>query len=88
MLGEIAELDGKYFVNPGSLTGAFSPYLEDKAVPSFALLSASGRTLQVYLYEDQGGKAPPTPSRRFQLGGPRGLGAGGTRQRSGRGSLL
>jgi vacuolar protein sorting-associated protein 29 len=42
--------DGKYFINPGSISGAFSPLLS-APVPSFVLMVIQGDYAIVYLYE-------------------------------------
>ena len=42
--------DGKYFINPGSISGAYSPLLPDP-VPSFVLMGHSWEDAIVYLYE-------------------------------------
>jgi vacuolar protein sorting-associated protein 29 len=42
--------DGKYFINPGSISGAFSP-IQPTAVPSFVLIVIQGDYAIVYLYE-------------------------------------
>jgi vacuolar protein sorting-associated protein 29 len=42
--------DGKYFINPGSISGAFSP-MSPSPVPSFVLMVIQGDYAIVYLYE-------------------------------------
>lgn len=42
--------DGKYFINPGSITGAYSPLLPDPT-PSFVLMAVQGDYAVIYLYE-------------------------------------
>jgi vacuolar protein sorting-associated protein 29 len=42
--------EGKYYLNPGSMTGAYSPLVYD-ATPSFLILAISGDYGIVYLYE-------------------------------------
>lgn len=42
--------DGKYFINPGSISGAFSPF-QPTPVPSFVLMVIQGDYAIVYLYE-------------------------------------
>lgn len=42
--------DGKYFINPGSTSGAYSPILPDP-IPSFVLMVIQGDYAIVYLYE-------------------------------------
>lgn len=42
--------DGKYFINPGSISGAYSP-LNPSPVPSFVLMVIQGDYAIVYLYE-------------------------------------
>jgi len=46
----IVNYEGKYFINPGSLTGAFSPLHNDPS-PSFIILVVSGDCGIFYLYE-------------------------------------
>uniref|UniRef100_A0A9J2PCB6 Vacuolar protein sorting-associated protein 29 n=1 Tax=Ascaris lumbricoides TaxID=6252 RepID=A0A9J2PCB6_ASCLU len=43
------EHEGRFFVNPGSATGAFTP-LQSEVIPSFALLDVQASTLVTYLY--------------------------------------
>ena len=45
----VTERDGKFFVNPGSATGAFSPCTPD-VLPSFVLMDIHGSHLNCYLY--------------------------------------
>ena len=42
--------DGKYFINPGSISGAYS-HLNPSPVPSFVLMVIQGDYAIVYLYE-------------------------------------
>ena len=42
--------DGKYFINPGSISGAYSPF-NPSPVPSFVLMVIQGDYAIVYLYE-------------------------------------
>jgi len=42
--------DGKYFINPGSISGSYSP-LNPSPVPSFVLMVIQGDYAIVYLYE-------------------------------------
>ena len=42
--------DGKYFINPGSISGAYSP-LNSSPIPSFVLMVIQGDYAIVYLYE-------------------------------------
>lgn len=42
--------DGKYFINPGSISGAYSP-LQPASTPSFVLMVIQGDYAIVYLYE-------------------------------------
>jgi len=46
---ESFEKDGKFFINPGSATGAFSPCTPD-VVPSFVLMDIQGDHIGCYLY--------------------------------------
>ena len=43
------EHGGRFFINPGSATGAYSA-LESDAVPSFALMDIQSSTVVVYVY--------------------------------------
>ena len=47
---EVVEHDGYYHINPGSITGSFSPFQENN-IPSFILLAVQGENVVVYLYE-------------------------------------
>lgn len=51
---EAYELEGKFFVNPGSATGAFStawPSDAEEPVPSFCLMDVQGDVLVLYVYQ-------------------------------------
>ena len=53
------ELEGKFFVNPGSATGAFSTgwFGEGEEVePSFCLMDVQGDVLVLYVYQLRGYK--------------------------------
>merc|ERR1711865_914946 len=45
--------DGKFFLNPGSATGAYNG-LTSESVPTFLLMNIRGAQLQVWIYEYQG----------------------------------
>ena len=54
---EVTEYEGKWFINPGSITGAFSPLDgEDTIVPSFILLAIQGARVVAYVYELRDGE--------------------------------
>ncbi|KAF0979685.1 hypothetical protein FDP41_001353 [Naegleria fowleri] len=44
------EYQGKYFVNPGSATGAFSP-LTENVIPTFVLMDIQGSNVVNYIYQ-------------------------------------
>ncbi|SCM08339.1 vacuolar protein sorting-associated protein 29, putative [Plasmodium chabaudi adami] len=46
---------GKYFINPGSATGAFQPWVSNP-IPSFILMAISKSSIVVYVYEEKDGK--------------------------------
>ncbi|EXJ86210.1 hypothetical protein A1O1_06580 [Capronia coronata CBS 617.96] len=51
---EAYELEGKFFVNPGSATGAFSTSwlaIDEEPNPSFCLLDIQGDVLVLYVYQ-------------------------------------
>jgi len=51
---EAYELEGKFFVNPGSATGAFSPGWQaegEEPTPSFCLMDVQGDVLVLYVYQ-------------------------------------
>lgn len=50
MTNSVSIYDGKYFINPGSISGAYSP-LQPSPVPSFVLMVIQGDYAIVYLYE-------------------------------------
>jgi len=52
---KVSTLGGRHFVNPGSITGAYSALSMDNN-PSFAVLEVVDDTVNVYIYEWKGGK--------------------------------
>eukprot|EP00831_Metopus_contortus_P060371 TRINITY_DN5227_c0_g2_i5.p1 TRINITY_DN5227_c0_g2~~TRINITY_DN5227_c0_g2_i5.p1 ORF type:complete len:254 (-),score=58.83 TRINITY_DN5227_c0_g2_i5:147-908(-) len=58
-VNKIASYDGKYFLNPGSVTGAYSPLSKD-VIPSFMLMAIQGSQAIVYVYEFVDGKQKTT----------------------------
>lgn len=50
---QVNEFGGRWFINPGSITGAYSA-LEADAVPSFILLAVQGAKCVTYVYELHG----------------------------------
>ena len=49
-INSVSLYDGKYYINPGSITGAYSPLIAE-AVPSFVLMVIQGDYAIIYLYE-------------------------------------
>lgn len=47
---EITQHDGHFHINPGSITGSFSP-MQDDVIPSFILLAVQGSNVVCYVYE-------------------------------------
>jgi len=47
---EAFEEDNKFFINPGSATGAFSP-LRHSTIPSFVLMDIQTSTITTYIYK-------------------------------------
>eukprot|EP00617_Octactis_speculum_P013657 CAMPEP_0185768138 /NCGR_PEP_ID=MMETSP1174-20130828/47753_1 /TAXON_ID=35687 /ORGANISM="Dictyocha speculum, Strain CCMP1381" /LENGTH=193 /DNA_ID=CAMNT_0028452699 /DNA_START=44 /DNA_END=625 /DNA_ORIENTATION=- len=47
---EVNEYEGKWFINPGSITGAYSA-LESDVTASFILLAVQGNKVVTYVYE-------------------------------------
>lgn len=47
---EVVEQEGYYHINPGSITGAYSPTTTD-VTPSFVLLAVQGSKVVCYVYE-------------------------------------
>ena len=52
---KISTYDGKYFINPGSATGAYSA-LSPSVNPSFILMATTGDDILVFVYELEDGK--------------------------------
>mmetsp|Transcript_24551 Transcript_24551/g.40928 ORF Transcript_24551/g.40928 Transcript_24551/m.40928 type:complete len:188 (+) Transcript_24551:31-594(+) len=50
---EVNEYEGKWFINPGSITGAYST-LTTEVTPSFILLAIQGSKVVTYVYELHG----------------------------------
>eukprot|EP00608_Synchroma_pusillum_P006652 CAMPEP_0198419282 /NCGR_PEP_ID=MMETSP1452-20131203/108_1 /TAXON_ID=1181717 /ORGANISM="Synchroma pusillum, Strain CCMP3072" /LENGTH=188 /DNA_ID=CAMNT_0044139407 /DNA_START=45 /DNA_END=611 /DNA_ORIENTATION=- len=47
---EISELEGRFYVNPGSITGSYSS-VTTEVTPSFMLLAIQGPKIQTFVYE-------------------------------------
>ncbi|GAB6028595.1 Vacuolar protein sorting-associated protein 29 [Chamberlinius hualienensis] len=47
---EAYEHEGKFYINPGSATGAYSP-LESDVIPSFVLMDIQSSTVVTYVYQ-------------------------------------
>ena len=52
------EYEGSWFLNPGSITGAYSS-LQSETMPSFILMSITDNKVTNYVYELHKGKATP-----------------------------
>ena len=50
---DVSEFDGKWFINPGSITGAYSS-TQAEVTPSFVLLAVQGDKIVTYVYELHG----------------------------------
>ena len=50
---EVFEKEGRWFVNPGSVTGAFTPTIAD-VTPSFMALAIRGNTANAFIYKLKG----------------------------------
>ncbi|KAL5521639.1 VPS29 [Sanghuangporus sanghuang] len=53
---QATEYDNKFFLNPGTATGAWSGTLTDDPPPSFALMDIQGPVIVTYLYQLQEGE--------------------------------
>jgi len=76
---EAYEMEGKFFVNPGSATGAMSSgWWEgaDEPTPSFVLMDVQGDVLVLYVYElkrdEQGAENVVVNKLSFRRGGGHG----------------
>jgi vacuolar protein sorting-associated protein 29 len=54
------EMEGKWFLNPGSISGAYSSVCagmgeEEEVIPSFILLAIQGTKVMCYVYEEKNG---------------------------------
>ena len=58
---EVCEYDGKWFINPGSITGAYSCTSSD-VTPSFVLMAIQGNKVVTYVYELDGEKVAVSKS--------------------------
>ncbi|CAG8591336.1 1228_t:CDS:2 [Ambispora leptoticha] len=45
------DYEGKFFVNPGSATGAYSGFGADAIIPSFVLMDVQGNVVTTYVYQ-------------------------------------
>jgi len=52
----VTQYDGKYFINPGSVTGAYSPQTGN-IKPSFILIAVQGSDVVAFIYELIDGEA-------------------------------
>jgi len=52
----VTQYDGKYFINPGSVTGAYSPQNPDPKA-SFILIAVQGSDVVAFIYELVDGEA-------------------------------
>jgi vacuolar protein sorting-associated protein 29 len=53
----VSKYEGKYFLNPGSMTGAYTPLVVKKAIPSFMMLEFQKKDeLNIYCYKLVDGK--------------------------------
>jgi vacuolar protein sorting-associated protein 29 len=57
----VSNFDGKWFINPGSITGAYSAITPD-VIPSFILLAVQGNKIVIYVYELKNGEIAVTKS--------------------------
>lgn len=49
---EAFEQEGKFFVNPGSATGAYTPFWSGSdPIPSFVLMDIQGTVVVTYVYQ-------------------------------------
>ncbi|CAG8495077.1 4389_t:CDS:2 [Paraglomus brasilianum] len=48
---EAFEYEGKFFVNPGSATGAYSGFSAEEVKPSFVLMDIQGSVVVTYIYQ-------------------------------------
>ncbi|KAJ1462746.1 vacuolar protein-like protein sorting 29 [Pelagophyceae sp. CCMP2097] len=62
---EVNEFNGKWFINPGSITGAYSS-LQSEVVPSFVLLAIQGNKVVTYVYELHEGEHVEVSKSEFQ----------------------
>jgi vacuolar protein sorting-associated protein 29 len=61
---QITAHDGKWFINPGSVTGAYSAHgaIAEEVVPSFILLAIQGSKCVTYVYELKAGEVEVSKS--------------------------
>ncbi|CDI84108.1 vacuolar protein sorting 29, putative [Eimeria acervulina] len=52
----VREVEGRFFINPGSATGAYQPWAPSPT-PSFMLMALQGASVVLYIYEEREGKA-------------------------------
>ncbi len=48
---EAYELENKFYINPGSITGAYTPLSDDLPTPSFILMDIQSGTVITYVYQ-------------------------------------
>ncbi|KAG1882185.1 hypothetical protein F4604DRAFT_1577785, partial [Suillus subluteus] len=52
----VIKYDGRFFVNPGSMTGAWTGSYNGEITPSFALMDIQGAVVVTYVYQLMEGK--------------------------------
>jgi len=57
----VNHFDGRWYLNPGSITGAYSSMTQD-VNPSFILLAVNGNKITIYVYELRNGDIAVTKS--------------------------
>ena len=66
-VNETMEMDGRWFINPGSITGSYSGFQSD-VKPSFICMSIQGNKVVNYVYELNGDEVEVHKTQ-FQKGG-------------------
>ena len=53
-VNQVMECEGRWYINPGSITGAYGLMTSSEVTPSFILMAIQGPKVTTYVYELKG----------------------------------